>query len=223
MTLDSVVIPPSKWYLLSVPFGYCAPNGPFGGLNLKDYGDRLNRATPESARDLLPPYSRLIRRNARDSPEIRLGTFFAPCYRYIYGYIGLIERLGAASANTTTSFLCHVITKLTWDRGNNQQGVAYGRVLAYSSNFSAQDRAAENLLSIRDFVQGYVCATTGSGHSGTNLAFWRFADLQEWHRDSCVFRQNFSLLFLSFRETKYQRPNASYIYLSKQIPKGEVR
>ena len=166
-------------FFLFVPFGPCEPTGPCGGPSIREYGERLSRATADQARELLPPYARLMRRNERDTPEIRLGMFFAPAYRYVYGYIGLIERLERASANTTTSFMCHVIIKITWDRGNAEQGVAYGRVLAYSSNFSAQGRAAGNLISIRDFVQGYVCATSGRNHSGTNLAFWRFADLQE--------------------------------------------
>ena len=163
----------------SFPFGHYAPTGPFGGPNIKEYGERLHRATADQARDFLPPYSRLIRRNERDAPEIRLGAHFAPTYRYVYGYVGLIERLRADSANTTTSFLRHVITKITWDRDNGQTGIAYGRVLAYASNFSTQERASGNLISIRDFAQGYISATTGRTHSGTNLAFWRFADLQE--------------------------------------------
>ena len=168
------------FYSLVITLANSAPTGPNGNPNLKDYGGKLRSGNDDAIRELLPPYARLIRsRNDRDPPELRLGTHFAPCYRYVYGYIGLIERLETPSANTATSFLCHVITKITWERANGQQGICYARILAYSSNFSAQDRASENLISIRDFVQGYVCSTSGRAHTGTNLAFWRFADLQE--------------------------------------------
>ena len=107
---------------------------------------------------------------------------YAPGVRYIYGYIGLIERLRghSQSHNATTGFLCHCITKLAWTNDNGQPKFCYARVLAYTANFSCQDRSSENLVSIRDLAQGLVCAPHTRSHTGTNLQFWRFADIQEW-------------------------------------------
>ena len=192
------------FFILNFP-----PSGPFGGLNLKQFGDRVRNATREDERLILPPFSRLIWRSNRDPPEIRLGTHVASQFRYVYGFIGLIERLKKSSANTTTSFMCHVITKITWINRDGSPGACYARVLAYSSNFSAQDRANEALISIRDFVQGYVVATSGTSHSGANLGFWRFADLAECQTYRVSLSNFLKYTFVSLRllTLSFQRTN----------------
>ena len=132
----------------------------------------------------LPPMRRIVQDGNRDF-ELRLGVECAAEHRYIFGYIGLIQRLiGKPSQNTRTGFLAHVITKITWiDTGNYSTGpvrkCCFARVLAYTSNFTHREYAQECTISIRDLVQGYVQQPHTRGHTGRNLQFWRFSDATE--------------------------------------------
>ena len=137
-------------------------------------------------REYLPPMARIVQQDNRDF-ELRLGIDMCEDYRYIFGFIGLIQRLpsGKQSRNTNTAFLCHVITKITWiDTGNYETGpvrrCCFGRVLAYTSNCTHRDYMAENTISIRDIVQGYVMQPHTKGHTGCNLQFWRYSDTTEY-------------------------------------------
>ena len=76
------------WYSSSGPDGSKMTPARFaalcGGWNDQNRGE---------ARAFLPPMSRIVRERSWDAPELRLGIEFAPKYRFLYGYIGLIERL----------------------------------------------------------------------------------------------------------------------------------
>ena len=68
----------------------------------------------DQIRGVVPPFARIAwPRNPSGAPELRLGTYYAPDVRYIYGYVGFIERL-RGTCSTSGRFLCHVATKLTW-------------------------------------------------------------------------------------------------------------
>ena len=132
-------------------------------------------------RDLPPPICRLVwSRSKSDPPELRPGMEYAPCRRFIYGYVGVIERLRTQSANTTTSFARHVIAKLTrYSEPSGETRHCYARALAYSANFAGPYRATESCISIGDFPQWHISATHSNEHTGGNSQRWKFAEIRE--------------------------------------------
>ena len=148
----------------------------------KNYRD----ANRDAVQRFLPPMSRLVTHRAGDTPELRLGMDIASIYRYVFGYIGLIQRVAPdkRSQNTNTSFMCHVVLKISWvhtrDPAGPRRQCCFARVLAYSSNFATRDYSSENLLSIRDAVSGYVMKPSTEKHSGCNLQYWNFASMDDY-------------------------------------------
>ena len=150
------------------------------------FGEIIRSYDREQLRNFLPPCSRILEppTRASDSLEIRLGLqFFEKC-RYVYGYVGAIKRL-SGSRNTTTSFLCQVVVKITWIDDSvpyPEHRCCFGRVLGYSADFADQGLGPEAIVSVRDFVQGMIGPPHGDEHTGANLTFWRFANIAELHR-----------------------------------------
>ena len=136
--------------------------------------DQMRNYLPSGARIVDPP------RNS-DSYELRLPIKTFEDFWYIYGYVGGIKRL-AGSENTTTSFLCQVVVKIVWVDDSvpySEHRCAFARVQAYSADFADDFCGNEFIVSMRDFVQGFITAPFSDKHSGANLNFWRFANMTE--------------------------------------------
>ena len=72
-------------------------------MDMESFGRLAMRANREELRGKIPPYSRMVTSRNHPTPELRLGALYSPSVRYVYGYIGLIERL-RGSNNTGASF-----------------------------------------------------------------------------------------------------------------------
>ena len=143
----------------------------FGEI-IRVYGrDQLRNYLPPGARIIDPP------RNS-DSYELRLPIKTFEGHRYIYGYVGGIKRL-SGSENTTTSFLCQIVCKIVWMDTSvpyAEHRCAFARAQAYSADFADNFCGSEFIVSMRDFVQGFITAPHSDKHSGANLNLLAFCE-----------------------------------------------
>ena len=130
-------------------------------------------------RPYMPRYSRIVSPpNRWGSFELRLGMDVAPEYRYIYGYIWLVQRLPTdrRSANTNTDSLCYVFAKIvrfdTMGPRVPSRRRAFPVVLSYLDNYSDREYGIVFTVSTRDLVGGFATKPPSNAHTGTALQFW---------------------------------------------------
>ena len=145
------------------------------------FGEIIRPFGRNDLRPFPPPYDRIMEPPNRhsDSYELRLGMSNFEKSRFVYGYVGATKRL-FGSKNTITSSICQIVVKIgrvDEDLPYPEHRCCFARILAYSSDFADQFLGPECVISVRDFVSGYVTATHSDGHAGSNLNFWRFASM----------------------------------------------